>query len=165
MSAQKRQIVALSRAVSRRQRFEQALRARLAQLGAARMPLVENETRARAHAAALEAQARSCRQRISAMMAGAEPFSIDTLTAIRLYAEDIDGQFANARDAVTAAQQALATHDAEIAGTRREIAKNRGRIDLCEKRIGALQRVLDGLAADAEDEDIEETALARLARA
>ncbi|MBN3759793.1 type III secretion protein [Burkholderia sp. Ac-20365] len=165
MSAQKRQIAALSRAVSRRQRFAQALRARLAQRVAARTPLVENETRARAHAAALEAQARSYRQRISAMMAGAEPFSIDTLTAIRLYAEDIDTQFSSARDAVTAAQQTLATHDAEIAGTRREIAKNRGRIELCEKRIGALQRVLDGIAADAEDEDIEETALARLARA
>jgi hypothetical protein len=152
MSAPKRQIAALSRAVSRRQRSEQDLRARLAQFVAARLPLVENEAQARGHAAELEAQARSYRQRISAMMAGAEPFSIDTLTAIRLYADEVDRQ------------HALIEHDAGIANTRREIAKNRGRIDLCEKRIGILQRVLDGIAADAEDEDIEETALARLAR-
>lgn len=164
MSAPKRQITALSRAVSRRQRSEQDLRARLAQLVAARLPLVENEARARGYAADLETQARSYRQRISAMMAGAEPFSIDTLTAIRLYADEVDRQFAAACDALTAAQQALTAHDAGIASTRGEIAKNRGRIDLCEKRIGILQRVLDGIAADAEDEDIEETALARLAR-
>ena len=164
MSAPNRQIAELSRAVSRRQRFEQDLRARLAQLVAARLPLVENEARARGHAAELEAQARSYRQRITSMMAGAEPFSIDTLTAIRLYADEVDRQFAAACDAMMAAQHALATHDAGIASTRGEIAKNRGRIDLCEKRIGILQRVLDGIAADAEDEDIEETALARLAR-
>lgn len=164
MSAPKRQIAALSRAVSRRQRSEQDLRARLAQLVAARMPLVENEARARGYAADLETQARSYRQRISAMMAGAEPFSIDTLTVIRLYADEVDRQYAAASDAVTAAQQALTAHDAGIASMRGEIAKNRGRIDLCEKRIGILQRVLDGIAADAEDEDIEETALARLAR-
>ena len=164
MSAPKRQIAALSRAVSRRQRTEQDLRARLAQRVAARLPLVEREAQARGRAAELEAQARSYRQRISAMMAGGEPFSIDTLTAIRLYADEVDRQFATASDAVTAAQQALAAHDAEIASTRGEIARNRGRIDLCEKRIGTLQRVLDGIAADAEDEDIEETALARLAR-
>jgi len=66
---------------------------------------------------------------------------------------------------LTAAQQVVAAHDATIANIRSEIAKNRGRIGLCEARIGKLQRVLDGIAADAEDEDIEETALARLARA
>ncbi|MFP3550281.1 type III secretion protein [Paraburkholderia sp. SIMBA_049] len=164
MSAPKRQIAALSRAVSRRQRSEQDLRARLAQLVPARLPLVENEAQARGHAAELEAQARSYRERITAMMAGAEPFSIDTLTAIRLYAEEVNRHHATACEAVKAAQHALIEHDAGIANTRREIAKNRGRIDLCEKRIGILQRVLDGIAADAEDEDIEETALARLAR-
>jgi len=99
------------------------------------------------------------------MMAGAEPFSIDTLTAIRLYADEVERAHATALDALMAAQQAVAEHDGTIANTRREIAKNRGRIDLCEARIGKLQRVLDGIAADAEDEDIEETALARLARA
>ncbi|BCG01480.1 hypothetical protein PPGU19_060480 (plasmid) [Paraburkholderia sp. PGU19] len=164
MSTHRRQIAALSRAVSRRQRSEQDLRARLVQLVAARLPLVENEAQARAHAAEIEAQGRSYRERISAMMAGAEPFSIDTLTALRLYAEELDRHHATACEAVEAAQQALTGHDAGIASTRGEIAKNRGRIDLCEKRIGTLQRVLDGIAADAEDEDIEETALARLAR-
>jgi type III secretion system HrpB7-like protein len=164
MNAPKRQIAALSRAVSRRQRFEQALRAQLAQRIAARAPLVGRETQAREQAAALEAQALSYRHRIGAMMAGAEPFSIDTLTAIRRYAEEVERQFAGALEARHAAQEALAAHDGEIAVTRGEIAKNRGRIDLCEARIGKLQRVLDGIAADAEDEDIEETALARLAR-
>ncbi len=165
MSAPQRQIAALSRAVSRRRRLEQDLRARLAQLVAARAPLVEREGQARAHAAALEGQARSYGRRISAMMSGAEPFSIDTLTAIRLYADEVDRMHAAALDALTAAQQAIAAHDGTIANTRGEIAKNRGRIGLCETRIGKLQRVLDGIAADAEDEDIEETALARLARA
>lgn len=165
MSAPEREIAALSRTVSRRQRFEQDLRARLAQLAAARLPLVEREGQAHDHAAALEAQARSYWQRVSAMMAGAEPFSIDTLTAIRLYADEVERAHATALDALMAAQQAVAEHDGTIANTRREIAKNRGRIDLCEARIGKLQRVLDGIAADAEDEDIEETALARLARA
>jgi hypothetical protein len=165
MSAPKRQIAALTRAVSRRQRFEQDLRARLAQLVAARVPLVEREGQARDHAAALEAQAQSYRQRVSAMMAGAEPFLIDTLTAIRLYADEVDRAHAAELDVLTAARQAVAGHDATMAHARREIAKNRGRIDLCEARIGKLQRVLDGIAADAEDEDIEETALARLTRA
>lgn len=165
MSAPKRQIAALSRAVSRRQRLEQDLRTRLAQLLTARVPLVEREGQARDHAAALEAQARSYRQRVSAMMSGAEPFSIDTLTAIRLYADEVDRAHSAALDALTAAQQVVAAHDATIANIRSEIAKNRGRIGLCETRIGKLQRVLDGIAADAEDEDIEETALARLARA
>ncbi|MBN3751823.1 type III secretion protein [Paraburkholderia sp. Tr-20389] len=165
MSAPKRQIAALSRAVSRRQRVDQDLRARLAQFIAARVPLVDSERQARDRASVLEAQARSYRQRISAMMAGAEPFSIDTLTAIRLYADEVDRGHAAALDALKSAQQALAAHDATIANTRGEIAKNRGRIDLCEARIGKLQRVLDGIAADAEDEDVEETALARLARA
>lgn len=165
MNAPKRQIAALSRAVSRRQRAEQDLRARLAQIVASRLPLVESEASTRANAAALDAQAQSYRQRISAMMSGAEPFSIDTLTAIRLYADEVDQQSATAREAWHAAQQTLAAHDDEIAAVRQEIAKSRGRIDLCEARIGKLQRLLDGIAADAEDEDIEETALARLARA
>src|SRR5262249_33244736 len=112
MSAPKRQIAALSRAVSRRQRLEQDLRTRLAQLVPARVRLVEREGQARDHAAALEAQARSYRQRISAMMSGAEPFSIDTLTAIRLYADEVDRAHSAALDALTAAQQVVAAHDA-----------------------------------------------------
>src|SRR5262249_23316830 len=152
-------------AVARRRRFEQDLRARLAQQMAARAPLAENEARARDHAAALDAQAQSYRQRIYAMLAGAEPVSIDTLTAIRRSADEVDRAHAAALDALSAAQQAMAAHDAATANTRREIAQNRGRIDVCEARIALLQRVLDGIAADAEDDDIEETALARLARA
>ena len=71
MNAPKRQIAALSRAVSRRQRFEQDLRAQLAQRIAARVPLVEQEQRANEYAAALEAEVLSYRHRITAMMTGA----------------------------------------------------------------------------------------------
>jgi len=164
MNAPKRQIAALSRAVSRRQRFEQDLRAQLAQRVAARAPLVEQEQRAQAYAAQLEAELLSYRQRITAMMTGAEPFSIDTLTAIRLYADGVADQWGAARNAHAAAQQALVAHDGEIAATRREIAKNRGRIDLIEARVHKLERMIDHAQADAEDEDVEETALARLMR-
>jgi type III secretion system HrpB7-like protein len=164
MNAPKRQIAALSRAVSRRQRFEQDLRIQLAQRIAARAPLVEQEVRAKDHAATLEAEVMSYRQRISAMMTGAEPFSIDTLTSIRLYADGVAEQWSAARNAHAAAQQAIAAHDDEIAATRREIAKNRGRIDVCQARVRKFERVIENAEADAEDEDVEETALARLAR-
>ncbi|MCA8002720.1 type III secretion protein [Burkholderia metallica] len=163
MSYLKRQIAVLQRGVSRRNRVEENLRAELTRQVAARTTLLDQESMARAHAQEIEAQAQSYRCRIHAMLAGAEPFTIDALTALRLYAQGIDEQLVAATSAASEARSALAAHDAEMNNIRQEIGRNRAKIDLSEARIGKLQRQLDMIAADAEDEDTEEAALARMA--
>jgi predicted nucleic acid-binding Zn-ribbon protein len=98
------------------------------------------------------------------MMTGAEPFSIDNFTSIRRYTETVEERLAHAKSELNEARAAIAAKDEEIAAARRDIAQNRGRIDMCEQRVKKLEAVLDGIAADAEDEETEEMALARLGR-
>jgi type III secretion system HrpB7-like protein len=165
MSGPQRQIAALRRATARRERLEQALRAELAQRQVERGPLVEQAHAAQQQVMELDALAQLYRRRAQAMMTGAEPFSIEALTAIRRYVETVDEQLAAARNTAADAQQAVHAKEGEIAAARRSIAQNRGRIDLCMQRITKLERVLEGIAADAEDEEIEEMALARASHA
>lgn len=163
MSAQ-RQITALKRSSARRERLEEALRATLAQR--------QNERAAccaRAEAIALrfeelDAVVNLYRQRIAAMMTGAEPFSIDNFTSIRRYTETVEERLASTNAELAEARAAIAAKDDEIAAARRDIAQNRGRIDMCGARVKKLEAVLEGLAADTEDEETEEMALARLSR-
>ncbi|MBT2793420.1 type III secretion protein [Paraburkholderia strydomiana] len=163
MSAQ-RQITALKRSGARRERLDEALRGALAQRQNERAACYSQADAAAQRHAELEAVVRMYRQRIAAMMTGAEPFSIDNFTSIRRYTETVEERLAHAQSELNEARAAIAAKDEEIAAARRDIAQNRGRIDMCEQRVKKLEAVLDGIAADAEDEETEEMALARLGR-
>jgi hypothetical protein len=65
---------------------------------------------------------------------------------------------------VQAIRQALAGNDEQIRQTRRGIAQNRGRIDICNERVRKIENKIDDLAVDAQDEETEEMALSRLSR-
>ncbi|XUW93406.1 type III secretion protein (plasmid) [Burkholderia sp. M6-3] len=163
MSAQ-RQIIALKRSSARRERLEEALRAALAQRQNERaVHSAEADAAAQRHAE-LDAVVRMYRQRIAAMTTGTEPFSIENFTSIRRYTEMVEERLTHAQSELNEARAAIAAKDEEIAAARRDIAQNRGRIEMCEQRVKKLEAVLDGLAADAEDEETEEMALARLGR-
>ncbi|HZZ11821.1 MAG TPA: type III secretion protein [Paraburkholderia sp.] len=160
----RRQITALKRSCARRERLEEALRGALAQCQDERARCCAQADAIAHRNAELDAVVRMYRQRIAAMMTGAEPFSIDNFGSIRRYTEMVEERLAQAQSELTEARAAIAVKDQEIAAARRDIAQNRGRIDLCGQRVKKLEAVLEGIAADAEDEETEEMALARLSR-
>jgi type III secretion system HrpB7-like protein len=157
----RRRIAALARASQRRERMEADLRAEL-------------DARRREHAA-LQARADELadrlmelhaitvdhRMRIARMMTGEEPFSLDSFDACRRYLDMIDAQTRETQGALDEQHAAMAAKDEEVVAARRAIAQNRGRIDVCRERVRDLERVLERIAADAEDEAAEELTLAR----
>jgi type III secretion system HrpB7-like protein len=157
----RRRIAALARASERRERMEADLRAEL-------------ETRRREHAALqaradellerlaeLHAIAVDHRSRIARMMTGEEPFSLDSFDACRRYLDIVDHETREAQGALDEQHAAIAAKDEEVISARRAIAQNRGRIDVCRERVRDLERVLERIALDAEDEAAEELTLAK----
>ncbi|MDB5787001.1 type III secretion protein [Caballeronia mineralivorans] len=158
-----RRIAALRRARSRRERMEADLRAVLEARRREHAELQARAGEAEASVARLDTIARDHRERIAGMMTGSEPFSIDIFEACRRYLEIVDAQLGEAQAALQACVDAVAAKAGEMAAARCAIALNRGRIDVCRDRAKQLEKSLDQIAADAEDEAAEELALARRA--
>jgi type III secretion system HrpB7-like protein len=156
-----RRIIALDRSCTRRRRLDDTLRATLA---AQRNAHASLEAARDAKAAQVEHEAgiqRFYQHRIDAMMTGTEAFSLEDMNGCRRYLEIVgerlralEGELVHAEAAV---QNSLAAQDK----TRRDIALNQGRIDLCGERIQQIRRQHDEAADNASDEEAEETALAR----
>lgn len=161
MSTLVRRIGALTRASARRERMEPDLRAALEarREECAQLHAQVDQTVARLNE--LQSVADQHRARIVAMMTGAEPFSIDIFDGCRRYLEVVESQCDEARAELDTRRSAVVAKEAEVAGARRAIALNRGRIDVCRKRTKQLQQTLDQVALDAEDEAAEELASAR----
>ncbi|WGS54179.1 type III secretion protein [Paraburkholderia sp. D15] len=156
-----RRITALKRASARRERKETELRAELDTRRREHMDLSRRVDESVARVAELDAIAIQHRDRIAGMMTGAEPFSIDVFEGCRRYLEVIDAQAQDARAELDTRQQAVVAKEEEIAGARRAIAQNRGRIDVCRQRTTQLEQTLAQIELDAEDEAAEELSLAR----
>jgi type III secretion system HrpB7-like protein len=157
----RRRISALARASERRERMEADLRA---ELEARRREHAELQARADDIAQQLmelHAITTDHRARIARMMTGEEPFSLDSFDACRRYLDIVDHEAREAQTALDAQHAAIATKDDEVIAARRAIAQNRGRIDVCRERVRDLERVLERIALDAEDEAAEELTLAK----
>ncbi|WP_233836486.1 type III secretion protein [Paraburkholderia sp. ZP32-5] len=164
MAAGNRQVIALKRSGARREKIEETLRAELRQWQSERAGIVAQEKAWMARVAELEATIDAYRQRIGSMMSGGEAFSIDTFEACRHYIDATELLKQNACAELQTQRDALARNDEQIRQTRRGIAQNRGRIDICNERIRQIETRLNALDADAQDEETEEIALARLSR-
>jgi type III secretion system HrpB7-like protein len=157
----KRRIQALERASDRRERMEADLRAELESHRREYAHLQAHADELRMRIAELEAIASDHRARIARMMTGEAPFSLDAFDGCRRYLDIIATQARDTQAELEAQHEALAAKDEDIAAARRAIAQNRGRIDVCRERVRDLQRVLERVALDAEDEAAEELTLAK----
>jgi len=164
MATGNRQVVALKRSSARREKMEEALRAQLRQHQAERTEILTRESAWAARVAELAAVIEAYRVRITAMMTGGEAFSIANFDACRRYIDATELLKNDALGEVQALQRALAHNDEQTRQTRRAIAQNRGRIDICKERVKKIESKLDDIAVDAQDEETEEMALARLSR-
>lgn len=156
-----RQIVALKRSGVRREKMEDALRVKLREHQAEGNEIAAREAQWVARVAGLDRVIDVYRQRLTGMMTGGEAFAIDTFDACRRYIESTESLKDDACRELREQQHAHAGNDALIRDTRREIAQTRGRIDVCNNWVSRIESRLDNLAADVQDEEAEETALAR----
>ncbi|ALX16825.1 hypothetical protein P350_34885 [Burkholderia cepacia JBK9] len=160
-----RRIAALKRAGARRERMEPELRGALDAHRREHAELQARVERTMARLAELDAIAAQQRARIAGMMTGTAPFAIDDFDGCRRYLEVIETQARATQAELDTHRDAMAAKDEQVAQARRAIAQNRGRIDLCRTRTTQLERSLDRIELDAEDEAAEELALARRGRA
>ncbi|WP_233203227.1 MULTISPECIES: type III secretion protein SctO [Mycetohabitans] len=104
---------------------------------------------------------RAHEERIAQMMIGSSCFSIAEMQASMRYMDLVTDRIRVLQRELAALEQQYREKTDEISRTAQAIASNRGRIDVCERRIGVLRRKLDELASDIADEETEEAALAR----
>jgi len=165
MSTVRRRVAALARASARRERLEPELRTALEARRSERLALQAQADDMALRLLELEALALDHRARITRMMTGEEPFSLDAFDGCRRYVDIIDTQRQEAEAALDAQRVLVAAKDDEMSAARREIALNRGRIDVCRKRVHELENLLEQAALEAEDEAAEELVLARRSKA
>jgi len=154
-------IAVLQRAGGRRQRLEERLRAELAQHRNIRLDLMKHVHEAQRCRESIDAQLQEYRLRASEMTSGLAPFSIDALTAVRRHTETLSMEHSQACNSVTQAEKAVLENDADIVRVSSAIARCRSRIDFCAQRVIKLQKLLETLDADGQDEESEELAMAR----
>lgn len=162
MSAVDSSAAALKRTVERRTRLDETLRTQLA---------IEREAQARLEAerdakrAALQEQRgllQACHARIASMMCDGKAFSLADMNGSMRYAEVVAQRVGTCEGQLAMAEQALRAKEDEVAAAIRAIASNRGRIDVCNERIAAIERARVNAADDAADEEAEEAVLARV---
>lgn len=158
----RRRVAALQLTKGRRERRERALQVAL---GSAREAHAQAQARYEAQLARVEAgreQLRDYHDRIAQMMSGGSAFRLADLNATMRYADVCADQLRQSEGELAARETALRGAADALAAAARALALNRSRIDLCGERIVELHRALDHHAAEAADEEAEETALARL---
>jgi hypothetical protein len=96
------------------------------------------------------------------MMTGGSAVRLAELNATMRYADVVAVRVQQMEGELAAIDTTLRGKADELAAATRALAVNRSRIDLCGERIAHLHIELDRQASDAEDDEAEETALARL---
>jgi hypothetical protein len=162
MAFSDRRIAALQRTVKRRQRLEEALRAKLKQQRGELSDLCAQSDEKRA-VLQRECEVRDASlQKIDSMMSGSDAFSIESLNSTVRFAGVMSDRIRLIESDLNALQQAVDAKQAEIRGTTSEISANQGRIDLCKKRQERIEKSLALAADDLADEEAEEIALSHL---
>lgn len=154
-----RRIEVLERTVSRRHRLDEALRAELA---ARRGEHAQAQQEAQTKADQVQSERvllQSYYDRIARMMSGGSVVSVTEMTGCMRYAEVVAQRLHVLEAELSSLEQVVDTTAEQVAAAARAVANNRGRIDLCKNRIGALGRDLDTHANDASDEEAEDAAL------
>lgn len=118
----------------------------------------EQQTRTAREAEALRVYA----QRARAMTGGvsSQAFSPDELTAYRTYLDVLAERLAQLEADLQQLEAARAAAASVVAGTRRAIARNQGRIDYCDEQASKIERAVAARAEDAVDEESEEAVVA-----
>jgi type III secretion system HrpB7-like protein len=161
MQGSDRRITALRRAVVRRKRIEDELREMLAQQRDEQATLLHSCEDKGTQIERERDVVRANEERIAQMMTGSSCFSIAEMQASMRYMDLVTDRIRVLQRELAALEQQYREKTDEISRTAQAIASNRGRIDVCERRIGVLRCKLDELASDIADEEAEEAALAR----
>ncbi|WP_323073922.1 type III secretion protein SctO [Mycetohabitans endofungorum] len=161
MHGSDRRIDALRRSVARRKRREEALREMLARQRDEQATLLQRCEEKRTQIEREQSVVRASEDRIAQMMTGSSCFSIAEMQALMRYIDLMMDRIRTLQHELVALEQQYREKTDETSRTAQAIASNRGRIDVCERRIDALRRKLDELASDMADEEAEESALAR----
>lgn len=161
MPAADRRMTALRRTVARRKRMEEELRKTLARQHEEQATILKSCDDKRAQIEREQDVVRANEERIAQMMTGSSCFSIAELQGSMRYMELVMDRIRVLQREFAGLEQQYRDKTDEIARTIQAIARNRGRIDVCDHRISVLRRKLDELANDMADEEAEEVALAR----
>jgi type III secretion system HrpB7-like protein len=151
-----RRVLALERVLSRRRQFERKLNALLAGQRAESNELSEalGERRSAADTQAGELARQD--DKIDTMLGGTK-FRADELLMLRDFRSIAAERHAMLEAEVTQAAAALAAKAEEIDGTRRNIVRNRARVDIYDKRRHALVKAIETATEDAQDEEASES--------
>ena len=160
----KRRVAALQLTVGRRERLEHALRATLAQAREAHTQAAARRDEQRERVESEREQLRGYHERIAAMMMGGV-LSLAELNATMRYADVCAARLQQSENELAAREADVRDKAQALAAASRAVAVNRSRIELCGERIAALRGAVERHAAEAADDEAQETALARLRRA
>ncbi|MCF7697508.1 type III secretion protein SctO [Mycetohabitans sp. B2] len=156
-----RRITALRRTVARRKRMEDELRETLARQRDEQATIARSCDDKRAQIEREQDVVRANEDRIAQMMTGSSCFSITEMQASMRYMDLVMDRIRVMQREFAGLEQQYRDKTDEISRTVQAIARNRGRIEVCDHRISMLRRKLDELANDMVDEEAEEAALAR----
>lgn len=99
--------------------------------------------------------------RIDALLDGHRPVRIDELLGWQDQRASAVAQCDAQLQTLARVRDELAQIDVQVARTRHAILRNDARIDICRKHVAALQAQAQARADDAQDEDAEESLVAR----
>lgn len=153
-----RRAAALAHVVRRTIRRIDTLRAMLPGLQQERAAAWQAVEAKRVEMQAAEALENGFRERIDAMQRGREPFAIDLFDTCRICAE----RAADRHQAIAGEAEGLRREhqriEQRIANVRAEIAANEARADLCKKTRETILRQHEFALAEAEDDEVSESA-------
>jgi type III secretion system HrpB7-like protein len=158
----RRRVAALQLTIGRRERLERRLQAALIAARAAHAEALAQRDAQLARTEAEREQLRGFHARIAQMMTGGSAVRLAELNATMRYADVVAVRVQQMEGELAAIDTTLRGKADELAAATRALAVNRSRIDLCGERIAHLHVELDRQATDAEDDEAEEIALARL---
>jgi len=158
----RRRMTALQLTIGRRERLERRLQAALIAARAAHAEALAQRDVQLARTEAEREQLRGFHARIAQMMTGGSAVRLAELNATMRYADVVAVRVQQMEGELATLDTVLRGRADELAAATRALALNRSRIDLCGERIAHLHIELDRQATDAEDDEAEETALARL---
>lgn len=159
-----RRLVALGLSARRRDRLDQALRRTLETRRGEHAALVHQRDAWLARAQQEQALLDDCMARLDAMSCGTEPFTLDAFNSLRRYVDVVSDRYRSCMAELDKCQASVDTAAAAVAQTQREIGINQAHADLVKGRAKTIGRELDNTAADAADDDAQETATARFIR-
>lgn len=159
-----RRVVALRVSIARCERREQTWRRELDRCRRARD---EQEQACRISELRLQeatTAVQRCTADLDAMTDGHAAFSLEGFNQARRYLEVVLEAQSACNAELERQQATLREHEAALAKVRQDLARNHARAGFFERRMQAVLRMLDDQAADAADDEAQETALSRAFR-